>query len=88
MHLALFVIIREFQQFGVRIAGPYMLEYFAAAAIMIALLLLIRRRKRLCVRCAARINRSADACPHCGVPHPFTFPKIEPRKQPLRKVEP
>ena len=48
MHLALLVIMREFQQFGVRIAGPYMLEYFAAAVIMIALLHLIRRRKRPC----------------------------------------
>ena len=82
MHLALLVMLREFQQIGVRIAGPYMIEYVAAAAIMIALLLLIRRRKKLCVRCAARINRSADACPHCGVPRPFTFPKVEPPKQP------
>ena len=82
MHLALLVIMREFQQISVRIAGRYMLEYVAVAAIMIALLLLIRRRKKLCVRCAARIDRSADACPHCGVPHPFTFPKVEARKQP------
>jgi predicted amidophosphoribosyltransferase len=74
--------MRDFQQIDVRIAGPYMLEYVAAAAIMIALLLLIRRRKRLCVRCAARINRSADACPDCGVPRPFTFAKVEARKQP------
>ena len=82
MHLALVVMLREFQQIGLRIAGPYMIEYVAAAAIIIALLLLIRPRKKLCLRCAARINRSADACPHCGVPRPFTFPKVEPRKQP------
>jgi MYXO-CTERM domain-containing protein len=82
MHLALLVMMREFQKIGVRIIGPIMIEYLAAAAIILALLLLIRRRKRLCLRCAARINRSADACPHCGVPRPFTLPKVEPRKQP------
>jgi hypothetical protein len=82
MHLALVVMLREFQQIGVRITGPHMIEYVAAAAIMIALLLLIRRRKRLCLRCAARIKRSADACPRCGVPHPFKIPKVISRKQP------
>jgi predicted amidophosphoribosyltransferase len=82
MHEALVMMLRELQRLGVRITGQSMIEYLAAAAIIIALLLLIRRRKRVCVQCAARIDRSADACPCCGVPHPFTFPKVEPRKQP------
>jgi predicted amidophosphoribosyltransferase len=82
MHLALVVMLHGFQQIGIRLTGPHMNEYVAAAAIIIALLLLRRLRKRVCVRCAARIDRSADACPCCGVPHPFTLPKVEPRKQP------
>jgi len=59
-----------------------MIEYLPAAAIVIALLLLIRRRKKLCLRCAARINRSADACPRCGVPHPFLFDNLKSQSAP------
>ncbi len=46
MHLALVVMLREFQQIGIRLTGPHMNEYVTAAAIIIALLLLRRLRKR------------------------------------------
>ena len=82
MHLAVVVMLHWFPQIGIQITGPHINEYVAVAAVMIALLLLRRLRKRVCVRCAARINRSADACPRCGVPHPFTLSKVESRKQP------
>jgi predicted amidophosphoribosyltransferase len=59
------------------------IEYVAAATIIIALLLLIRRRKKVCVRCAAQINSSDDACPRCGVPHPYKIFKVESRNQAL-----
>ena len=77
MYLTPFVLLRELQQIVIWITGHRMIEYVAVAAITIALLLLIRRRKKLCIRCAARINKSADACPRCGVPHPFTFDNFQ-----------
>ena len=82
MHLTLFVLLGEVQQIVIRITGRGIIEYVPAAAIIIALLLLIRRRKKLCLRCAARINRSADACPRCGVPHPFSFDNLKSQSPP------
>jgi hypothetical protein len=82
MHSTLFVLLlRELQQIVIEITGHRMIEYGAAAVIIIALLVLIRRRKKLCVRCAARINRSADACPRCGVPRPFSFDNLKSPKR-------
>ena len=34
MHLALFVMLREFQQIAVGITRPHMIEYVAAATII------------------------------------------------------
>jgi predicted amidophosphoribosyltransferase len=81
MHLALVVILHELQRIGIGVAGHRMIEHIGAAAIIILLLLLIRRRKGVCNRCAARINRSADACPCCGVPHPFNFDNLKSPKR-------
>ncbi len=82
MRLALLVLLPELQQIGIRIIGDRMIEYVPAAAILIALLLLIRRRKQPCAHCEARIDRSADACPRCGVPHPFTIHNLKSPKRP------
>jgi hypothetical protein len=60
MHLALLVMLREFQQIGVRITGPHMIEYVATAAITIALLLDSAAQKAL--RSVRSANQQVCRC--------------------------